>query len=102
MPEFRISQLDQEVRAAGGTNRPEVLARSFEDTQINDLISLRAGGIIRGGRVWISLSKAASRLESILMATANPAVPGLQTGGAIQGWDDAGFRRGVQGSASQQ
>jgi hypothetical protein len=88
----RIQQIDGEVRSGGRPNRPEALARSFEDTQITDLISRRAGGTFRGGTVWISLGEAASRLESILMATAKPAVPGLQTGGAIDGWDDAGFR----------
>ena len=90
----RIGQLDREVTSKGGSmgpNRPETLARALEDGQIDDLVK---SSVMDVGtrRIWMTMTAAQSRLESILQATANPAVPGLQTGGAIKGWDDTGFR----------
>ena len=85
----RMIELDRQL---GGKDRPEVLARTFEDSTISDIVTRGFGGSYAGKTIWITMTATQSRLESVLGATANLAVPGLQTGGAIKGWEDSGFR----------
>ena len=66
----------------------ETLARSFEDRRITEtFISQR---LASGGSTRLRAPEA--RLLSILDATENKSLQGLQTGGAAAGWHDEGFR----------
>jgi RHS repeat-associated protein len=76
-----IPTIRREVLAERGSEDfVESLARSFTDTRITD-------------RVTSSASAPEARLETILDATEHNVIRGLQTGGAVQDWRDAGFRR---------